>query len=179
MDEESIQTSIDTSIKSYKMLGLVLIILGIVGIFFPLFVGGIIVFLIAFSLILVGGMYVGAAIYGADRKGTTWLKAIVFLAIGLLVIIYPYAALATLALLMAILFIGGGILAFVLIFMVADGKTYLAINGIMGLILGILLLIGWPESSEWIVGLFVGIYLLIEGITMMAVGRYLQDIREQ
>ena len=178
MDEESIQNSIDTSIRFYKMLGLVLIILGIVGMFFPLFVGGIIVFLIAFSLILVGGMYVGAAIYGADRKGTTWLKAIIFLAIGILVIVYPYAALATLALLMAILFIGGGILSLVLILMVDDGKAMLAINGIISLILGALLLIGWPDSSEWTVGLFVGIYLLMEGLTMISVGRYLQDIRE-
>ncbi len=178
MDEESIQRSIDTSIRSYKMLGLVLIILGIVGILFPLFIGGIIVLLIAFSLILVGGMYLGVAIYGADRKGMTWLKAIVFLTIGLLVIIYPYEALATLALLMAVLFIAEGILAFVLIFVVDDGKIALAVNGIVGLILGALLLIGWPGSSKWIVGLFVGIYLLMEGLTMIAVGRYLQDIRE-
>lgn len=178
MDEESIQRSIDTGIRSYKMLGLVLMILGIVGILFPLFIGGIIVVLIAFSLILVGGMYLGTAIYGADRKGMTWLKAIIFLTIGLLVIIYPYEALATLALLMAVLFIAEGILAFILIFMVDDGKIALAVNGIVGLILGALLLIGWPESSKWIVGLFVGIYLLMEGLTMIAVGRYLQDIRE-
>ena len=136
------------------------------------------VLLIAFSLILIGGLFVGAAIYGADKKGWTWLKAIIFLAIGLLVIIYPQEALATLALLMSILFIGGGILAFILIFMVDDGKAALAVNGIFGIILGALLLVGWPGSSDWVVGLFVGIYLLMEGITMIAVGRYLQDIRE-
>ena len=178
MDEESIQNSIDVGIKSYKMLGLVLVVLGIVGILFPLFVGGMIVFLIAFSLIIMGGMYVGMAIYGDAQKGMTWFKAIVFLIIGFLVIIYPYHALAGLALIMAILFFAGGLLAIVMIFMVDEGKGMLALNALFGFILGILLLIGWPESSEWVVGMFLGIYLLLEGITMMALGRYLQDIRE-
>ncbi len=178
MDEESINRSIDVGIRSYKMLGLILILLGIIGIFFPLMMGGIVTYLIAFSLILMGGLYVGMGIYGDSQKGMTWAKAIVFLLIGLLIIIYPYAALATIAMIMAIFFFAGGLLSVVLIFVVDEGKGMLAMNGIIGFILGILLLMGWPDSSVVTVGLFLGIYLLLEGITMISIGRYLQDIRE-
>jgi uncharacterized membrane protein HdeD (DUF308 family) len=178
MDEESISRSIDAGIRSYRMLGLLLVILGIIGIFFPLVMGGIVTYLISFALILMGGMYLGMGVYGDSHRGMTWAKAIIFLLIGLLIIIYPYEALATVALIMAIFFFAGGLLAIVLVFVVDDGKAMLALNGVFGFILGILLLMGWPDSSEVTVGLFLGIYLLIEGITMISLGSYLQTIRE-
>lgn len=40
-------------------------------------------------------------------------------------------------------------------------------NGIISLVLGILILSSWPESSLYIIGLFVGIDLLFTGFTYM------------
>jgi uncharacterized membrane protein HdeD (DUF308 family) len=37
------------------------------------------------------------------------------------------------------------------------------LNGAVDLILGFLILNGWPEASLWVIGLFVGIDLVFQG----------------
>jgi len=41
------------------------------------------------------------------------------------------------------------------------------LNGIVTLILGILVLNRWPSSALWLIGLYVGISLLLNGIALL------------
>ena len=40
--------------------------------------------------------------------------------------------------------------------------------GIVSFVLGILILLGWPSSAFWVLGLFVGIDILLTGLGMAA-----------
>jgi len=53
------------------------------------------------------------------------------------------------------------------------------INAITSLVLGVLFIIGWPLSSLWLVGLFVGISLLFDGFALLAGGIFLEDIEKK
>jgi uncharacterized membrane protein HdeD (DUF308 family) len=44
-----------------------------------------------------------------------------------------------------------------------------AINAVITFVLGILIVAQWPVSGLWVIGLFVGIELLLYGITWIAV----------
>lgn len=44
---------------------------------------------------------------------------------------------------------------------------FVAINGIITLIVGILAINGWPLSTLWLVGLYVGISLLLSGASVL------------
>jgi uncharacterized membrane protein HdeD (DUF308 family) len=44
---------------------------------------------------------------------------------------------------------------------------WVLLNGVVDLVLGVLILSGWPESSLWVIGLFVGIDLLFHGWSWM------------
>jgi uncharacterized membrane protein HdeD (DUF308 family) len=43
-----------------------------------------------------------------------------------------------------------------------------ALNGIVTLILGIMVLTRFPSSAIWLIGLYVGISLLLSGISLLA-----------
>lgn len=43
-----------------------------------------------------------------------------------------------------------------------------ALNGIVTLILGIMVLNRFPSSAIWLIGLYVGISLLLSGISLLA-----------
>jgi uncharacterized membrane protein HdeD (DUF308 family) len=89
---------------------------------------------------------------------------IVYIAGGLMLIDNPLAGSVSLTLLLGILYIALG--AFRTIYALthrAPRWSLSLLNGIISFILGILILSNWPNSSLYIIGLFVGIDLLMCG----------------
>ena len=43
-------------------------------------------------------------------------------------------------------------------------------SGVIDVVLGMLILLEWPESALWVIGLFVGINLLFRGMNWIALG---------
>jgi uncharacterized membrane protein HdeD (DUF308 family) len=92
------------------------------------------------------------------------LAASLYLLVGLFILEHPLRAAEVLTLLLAASFIVGGLLR--IVFSVAvrfHSWQWVVFNGVVDLILGILIWNEWPESSLWVIGLFVGIDLLLHG----------------
>jgi uncharacterized membrane protein HdeD (DUF308 family) len=92
------------------------------------------------------------------------VAAVLYLIAGLFMLEDPGWAAAVLTLLFAATFFAGGLLR--IIFSLAErfpSWPWVLLNGVVDLILGILIWRGWPESSLWVIGLFVGIDLLFHG----------------
>lgn len=51
-------------------------------------------------------------------------------------------------------------------------------QGAVSLLLGALLLIGWPFTGTWVVGTFIGVDLLFKGLSIVALGFGLRAISE-
>ena len=47
------------------------------------------------------------------------------------------------------------------------GSAWLLIDGLLTLLLGVLIWIHWPSSAMWIIGVFVGFNLLMNGVTRL------------
>src|SRR5262249_17751906 len=76
----------------------------------------------------------------------------------------PDRAGVVLTLLLAAAFFVGGVLR--IVFSLIDqlpAWPWVLLNGVVNLILGVLIWRGWPESSLWVIGLFVGIELFLHG----------------
>jgi uncharacterized membrane protein HdeD (DUF308 family) len=97
------------------------------------------------------------------------LAAALYLLVGLFMLEDPERAAAVLTLLLAAYFIVGGVLR-VVFSLGADfpGWPWVLLNGVVDLILGTLIWSGWPESSLWVLGLFLGIDLILHGWSWMA-----------
>ena len=49
----------------------------------------------------------------------------------------------------------------------APNWIWLLVSGVASVILGVMIWGGFPQSSSFVIGLLVGIYFLINGITMV------------
>ncbi len=92
------------------------------------------------------------------------LAAALYLIVGLFMLRDPGRAAAVLTLLLAASFLVGGVLR--IIFSLSNrfpSWGWVLFNGVVDLVLGVLIWNEWPESSLWVIGLFVGIDLLLHG----------------
>jgi uncharacterized membrane protein HdeD (DUF308 family) len=104
--------------------------------------------------------------------------ALVVLA-GVMLLIRPMMGAQALTMLIAIYFLAEGvaIITFAFASHVEDIWSYLT-QGAISLLLGGMLIVGWPITGLWAIGTFVGIDLLFKGWMIIALGLGLRTISE-
>lgn len=94
------------------------------------------------------------------------LAVLLFAVTGFLLMRYPATSAEGITVLMAAFFFVGGIFEMIApLFMGLPDAGWHVLNGAIAVLLGILLLVQWPFSGLWAIGMFVGIDLLFRGIT--------------
>lgn len=104
--------------------------------------------------------------------------ALVLLA-GVMLLTRPMMGAQALTMLIAVYFLAEGvaIISFAFAAHVDDIWSYL-IQGVISLLLGGMLIVGWPITGLWAIGTFVGIDLLFKGWMIIALGLGLRTISE-
>lgn len=163
------QHSIKRNRRWYIAQGVLFIIVGILALIVPsAAVIGLEVVLAA--LLLVSGAY--QVYQGAtDRSGWLALSGLLSLLIGLALVIMPIAGAVALATLIAVFLLVEGAIEIVFSFQVRFSPRWkwLLFSGILSLILGVLLLIGWPEQTLVLAGVLLAINFLFYGASILAV----------
>jgi uncharacterized membrane protein HdeD (DUF308 family) len=155
------------------LLGVVLIILGVVAI------GSLYIVTLAaavtFSVLLMigGGVELASAFWARRWSGVFLhlLAGVLYFVIGLFMARHPIKTAAALTLFLAILFTVGGL--FRIVGALASRFPqwgWVFVNGVITLILGIMIWYEWPESSFWVIGLFIGIDLIFTGWSWVMLG---------
>jgi uncharacterized membrane protein HdeD (DUF308 family) len=161
----------------FVALGVALVILGAVCILGEVETTLITVIVLGWFLLISG---VVALIHAFQTR--TWngfflylLSAVLRLLTGYLLIRYPLIGALSLTLLLASLFIVGGVFRAVGAFSLRFPLWgWTAVSGIIALLLGVMLLAQLPASSLWFLGLAVGIDLVFEGSGLIALGTALR-----
>ena len=98
------------------------------------------------------------------------LVGIAYLCFGGYLILHPVLGVASLTLVLAMLFLIEGILNVVLFFKMRPmhGSSWVLVDGIVTLLLGLMIYMQWPSSSAWAIGILVGVSMMISGITRVA-----------
>lgn len=91
--------------------------------------------------------------------------SLLYLAAGFWLLTQPVSAAVSLTLVLGVFYTVLGAFRLGTAFAAGDFLGWQLFNGVVALILGILILIHWPASSLFIIGLFVGIDLFISGFT--------------
>ncbi|MCL1035713.1 DUF308 domain-containing protein [Shewanella submarina] len=157
-----------------KTWGYVTIVLGILALALPLAMGLAVAALFAIALVAVGVVQLLAAWPGEGRGLSFRLVwAVLTLVAGLYMLINPGVSLATLTLFLGSYFLVDGIANILAAFQLKPrhGWGYVAMGGLSSLILALIILVRWPVSSEFVIGILIGIKLLILGITMVALAK--------
>jgi uncharacterized membrane protein HdeD (DUF308 family) len=147
-------------------LGVVGVIIGILAIAYPEIATWKVVLVLGVLLVVAGIVEVVHAVLVRNLRGLALhlLGAALYLMVGLFILEDPDRAALVLTLLLAASFFVGGVLR--IVFSCIDqlpAWPWVLLNGVVNIILGVLIWRGWPETSEWVIGLFIGIDLLFHG----------------
>ncbi len=159
-----------------KITGILLMILGVLGIFVPqifsLFVEG---FLAA--IMLIGGAISAYNTYQFNRSNfTEWLKPLILIVGGFLLLVYPSSGIAAIILVLSFYFFTDAFANFAMSYerYPQPGWFWMTLNGVLSALLAALILIGWPESSLMYLGIFIAISLIFDGLVLFMLSRAMQ-----
>lgn len=159
--------------------GIVLIILGVLGL-------GAVALLSLASAIWFGAMiFVGGVVVLIDAfrhqgwRSRLWhiLIGALYLAVGVMTFVNPLLATASLTLLVGAALVATGVLRLIVALQNRQLPywTWVALSGVLSLLLGGMILMQWPGSSLWVLGTFLAIELIFQGWAAIALARAIRS----
>jgi uncharacterized membrane protein HdeD (DUF308 family) len=148
-------------------LGVIYIIVGLIALASIVEATVVSVFIVGIMMLIAG---VAEVIHAFQVK--SWGKFLLWVILGALYIVAgfvtfenPLLAAAILTLILGIALVASGIMRIILAFSVREGMPWIWVvaSGVITLLLGLIILVHWPVSSLYILGLFLGIDLVFAG----------------
>lgn len=146
-------------------------------------------FLLGASAVWVGGFVLAVAglirlIQGITRSEDRWwnlLAALLYLVVGVFTVLMPLLSLEWWTLLIGCAILSAGIIrAGVAISMWNDpGRFWRCFNAIISLVLGVMIIWSWPESSAWLIGTLIAVEMIFSGWTLMFLALAPRDAENQ
>jgi uncharacterized membrane protein HdeD (DUF308 family) len=155
-------------------LGVVYVLAGLVALSSVVFATVVTVFVVGIMMLIAG---VAEVINSFQIK--SWGKFLLWLVLGVLYILAgfvtfenPLLAAAILTLMLGFALIVSGIMRLILAFNMKQEMPWIwvALSGVITLLLGLIIVAHWPVSGLYILGLFLGIDLVIAGAGWIGIG---------
>jgi uncharacterized membrane protein HdeD (DUF308 family) len=154
----------------YLVQGVLMAVAGLLALIYPLIASVAIVFLLAWILI-VSGILQGIGLIGAKDVPHYWLQlisAVLAILIGVLLLRQPESGLLVMTVLLIVFFMVEGIakIIFALSIRPFPNWGWVLGSGLVGILLALVLWANMPVSSEWLLGVLLGIQLICEGAAL-------------
>jgi uncharacterized membrane protein HdeD (DUF308 family) len=162
----------------FLALGIVFIVGGVFAIAMPFVAGLAVTVIFAVVLAWIGIVQVIQAFSVKSWGGFAWqlIIGLIMLAGGIAIWIDPIVGALTLTIVVAAVFIAKGIFQVILGFQMRphNGWGWLLTAGILAILVGLIIWLSWPVSTEWALGTLAGISLIFSGwayVMMAMIGR--------
>ena len=158
----------------FLALGVFLIVLGVVAISCSVLTTLASVVLFGW-LLIISGVVQAVHAFWRERKWRGFFldlfAGILSFVVGFMLLANPLAGAKTLTLLIAMFLLIGGIERIIVSLMAHfHHRTWLLLNGVIDVVLGVMIWRQWPTSGLWVIGLFVGIDMLLSGWSLVMGG---------
>lgn len=109
---------------------------------------------------------------GWGAFGFWLLDGLLYLAAGIIAFVNPLLAASVLTLMLGAALVVGGIFRLVAAFKMrpADNWGWLALSAVLTILLGLIVVLGWPVSGIWVLGMLLGIDLVFNGLAVLMLG---------
>jgi uncharacterized membrane protein HdeD (DUF308 family) len=164
--------------KLFLTEGIILVILGILAILLPPLATIAVTILIGW-LFLISGVAGLITTFGARHAPGFWwslLSALLGIAAGAVLLLWPLSGAISLTLLLIVFFIIEGVLS--IMYAVEHKREltgqwgWMLVSGIIDLVLAAMIWAGLPSTAAWALGLLVGINMLFGGSAMIAMAMH-------
>ena len=179
VDVERLQSAMAQAVREHWVLflieGIVLVILGVLAVVIPP------VATLAFTVFLgwlfvISGVFGLVTTFGARYAPGFWwslLSAVLALAVGVIMVLWPVNGAVSLTLLLTAFFIVDGIASIMYALAHRQQLTgqwgWLLASGLCVLVVAALIIAGFPSSAAWALGLLVGINMIFGGTSLIIV----------
>ncbi len=132
------------------------------------------VYFVAITMVLAGLAEISLGLRSASqsRKLTWVLLGILYVGAGLFALFNPLLAAGVLTLLLGASLTGTGVARLLLSFQMRSGNHWwwMAVSAVVTFLLGIMVLVQWPASSLYILGVFLSADLIFAGACWITIG---------
>jgi uncharacterized membrane protein HdeD (DUF308 family) len=150
-----------------------MILAGMFAIFAPLEAGFVVVIVVGWMAIFNGCAQLFYAFSGHEAKHRWWevLLGIIYIIAGIYLLMHPLGGLLAFTLLIGSFLIVYAIFALILAFRMrpAPGWGWVLFDGVITLILGVLIYIHWPGTSDWVIGTLIGVSFIVSGVSRLMI----------
>jgi uncharacterized membrane protein HdeD (DUF308 family) len=164
-------------------LGILFIVLGMIGVAGQVLFSILTVNVLGAFLVIGGGLQFVHAIQSKGWKsvGVQVILSILYIAAGLFTWVFPIPALEVITLWLAAIFFITGFLRLVAAFQHRHFNEWfwMALSGLISILMGVLIMNGYPASSLWLPGLLIAIELLLQGWSMLFLGFAARSLTKQ
>ena len=167
--QHAVKDALSTHWRLYLFQGVIIIILGVVAVVVPV-ATTIAVEIFLGWLFLVSGITGLVAMFATNNvPAFLWslITAALSVAIGIMLIWNPVAGTLAITLVLTAFFIAEGVFQTMTSIVYRDvmgGQwSWLLVSGISDLLLAVIIILGWPITAAWTLGLLVGINLITSG----------------
>jgi len=172
MDPE-VREGLARSWKTLMGIGIAAIVIGCIAILVPEVAAVGTAIFIGWILLVVGAFLVAAAFSAHSIGNVLWrlFWALLTVVVGVWLIVEPHNGTLTLTLVLGIYFLLMGLTRITVAFLGRGQPNagWVGLSGVCGLLIGILVLVKFPSSADWAIGLLVGIDLIFAGWTLTSV----------
>lgn len=145
------------------------LVLGFILLSFP--------FLLGLSAVWVAGVVLAVAgvvrlVQSIIRRADRWwnlLAAFLYLLVGVFTVLMPALSMEWWTLLIGAAIFTAGIMRMGVAIMLwsTPGRFWRIFNALVSLVLGVMIIWGWPESSMWLIGTLIAVEMIFSGWTLM------------
>lgn len=124
------------------------------------------------TFLFLGLMQIFAVFQQTGWRGRIWaiIAGIAFTLLGISLLAQPMQGILSLTLTVGVLFLTAGVMKAVMAFSMGRGRSFwmVMLSGALSLVLGVMILANYPQSAATILGLLLGIELISNGVSMIA-----------
>ena len=157
----------------FVALGVLLVLAGVAGIVLVGFMTLVSIMFIGWLMIFAGALEIAHAVWRRGWRGFALdlVSGLITLALGVLIVLMPGAAASALTLILGFLFlIGGALRAGLALTRWNPYGAWTLLHGLVSMLLGVMILAGWPGSTVWVIGTLVAVDLIINGARLISLG---------
>lgn len=167
------QSELQSHWKSIMVEGVLFTLLGAIALIIP----GL--FSLTFELVvgwlfLIGGsiqLYRAIQSNGAPGFWMFVISALLSMIFGIMMVFNPLAGLVALTLLIAIFFLLEGIVKIIYAIQIQAFASWgwVLLSGFCSILIAMMVFSGWPISTSWFIGTLIGVYLVMNGVSLMMI----------
>jgi uncharacterized membrane protein HdeD (DUF308 family) len=185
-DIEQVQTAMVTSLHEHWRLflieGIILVVLGLAAIVIPP-IATLAVELLFGWLFLISGIVGGITTFMMRQAPGFWwslVSAILAIAVGVMLLLWPLSGVLTLTLVLVAFFIIEGVASIMFALEHKRELTgrwgWMLASGIIDLILAAVIIVGLPVTAAWALGLLVGINMVFGGTALIGMALHAREV---